>query len=127
MNPDVINFGSAVNTLALALAVFFLSKALVILMNFVNAAYRLGSDILYRRRQNRIEREREAATINAGEDAARLDYARDEEVLLTKNEKALINAGRIIDAIKEVRCRTGLGLKEAKDRVDAHRNQYPRR
>jgi hypothetical protein len=38
-------------------------------------------------------------------------------------EAALLRAGRKIDAIKSLRERTGLGLKEAKDAVDAVERQ----
>jgi outer membrane protein assembly factor BamB len=38
-------------------------------------------------------------------------------------EAALLRAGRKIEAIKSVRQRTGLGLKEAKDRIDALERQ----
>lgn len=39
--------------------------------------------------------------------------------------EALVAAGRIIEAIKLLREETGLGLKEAKDAVDAYRNGRP--
>jgi len=41
---------------------------------------------------------------------------------LTSTEIEYVNAGRIISAVKELRARTGLGLKESKDIVDAFRN-----
>jgi hypothetical protein len=37
----------------------------------------------------------------------------------------LLNEGRVIEAIKVVRKAEGLGLKDAKDRVDAHIAQDP--
>ncbi len=43
---------------------------------------------------------------------------------LTSAEKFTLNAGRKILAIKSVRERTGLGLKEAKDLCDAYVPQH---
>lgn len=43
---------------------------------------------------------------------------------LTATEKGLIMAGSPINAIKEVRSRTGLPLKAAKDLVDAFRSHH---
>lgn len=39
-------------------------------------------------------------------------------LLMTPDEKAMLASGDKIGAIKQVRWRTGLGLKEAKDLVD---------
>jgi hypothetical protein len=41
---------------------------------------------------------------------------------LTADEKALIEAGRVINAIKEFRARTGFSLREAKETCDAYRD-----
>jgi hypothetical protein len=38
--------------------------------------------------------------------------------LLSKEEKEMVLAGRTVDAIRRVRDRLGLGLKESKDRVE---------
>ena len=45
---------------------------------------------------------------------------------LTLNEISLIKHGKIIDAIKEVRVRLQLGLKEAKELVDKWRSALAR-
>lgn len=45
-------------------------------------------------------------------------YERDIYTKLTSKEKELASNGQRIAAIKEVRARTGFGLKEAKDLVD---------
>jgi hypothetical protein len=45
---------------------------------------------------------------------------------LSKTEVAFIKAGQPIQAIKAIRERTGLGLKEAKDKMDAWRDKHMR-
>jgi ribosomal protein L7/L12 len=46
---------------------------------------------------------------------------------LTEAERELVqNPNQYINAIKEVRTRTGLGLREAKDKVDAYREHLYR-
>ena len=40
--------------------------------------------------------------------------------------RALIHEGRKIDAIKKLREMRGLGLREAKEKVDAYASQYER-
>lgn len=42
--------------------------------------------------------------------------------MLNNGEKAFVAAGKVIDAIKAVRERTGKGLKEAKDLVISYRD-----
>lgn len=42
-------------------------------------------------------------------------------VELTEDEKAMVSNGDIIGTIKNVRARMGIGLKDAKDAVDAYR------
>jgi hypothetical protein len=42
---------------------------------------------------------------------------------LSEEEKAMIRSGKFIEAIKDCRCRTGLGLKEAKDLCDDWRSK----
>lgn len=50
-----------------------------------------------------------------------LRLKQDRDRALNDNEKALVAKHDIIGAIKAVRERTGLGLKDSKDRVDAYR------
>lgn len=42
---------------------------------------------------------------------------------LSHTERGLIRDGKFIEAIKDCRSRTGLGLKEAKDLCDAYREK----
>ena len=44
--------------------------------------------------------------------------------LLPPDVQALLDAGRTIDAIKQLRVVQGLGLKEAKDLIDAHQQGH---
>lgn len=44
--------------------------------------------------------------------------------LLPPDVQALLDAGRTIDAIKQLRVVQGLGLKEAKDLIDAHQHGH---
>lgn len=44
---------------------------------------------------------------------------------LTEDERSMASRGMLIDAIKSVRSRTNLGLKEAKDVVEAFRHKNP--
>jgi ribosomal protein L7/L12 len=48
-----------------------------------------------------------------------------ESAALDARVKALCQANRVIDAIKEVRAFMGIGLKEAKDYVDKIRGYQP--
>lgn len=43
---------------------------------------------------------------------------------LSREEHDLIGSGNFIKAIKEIRQRLGIGLKDAKDLADAHRDSY---
>lgn len=54
--------------------------------------------------------------------ADRLEQRKPAALLITPDEKSMIMTGNVIGAIKTVRNRTGLGLKEAKDLVDRERN-----
>lgn len=47
----------------------------------------------------------------------------DEHDGLLEDERALIRRGKIIEAIKDIRARTGFGLREAKDVVDRYRGK----
>lgn len=52
-----------------------------------------------------------------------LDAKKVQDLTLTNDEKNLVENNQKIMAIKTIRERTGLGLKEAKDLADAYQNQ----
>ena len=70
----------------------------------------------------RLERERDIATLGAQEAAAELDHFKlNVRQVSPAQIEALLNAcarGMKINAIKEVRALTGMGLKDAKDLVE---------
>lgn len=59
----------------------------------------------------------------AGNGLAAFDIGADRP--LPEEARAALEAGQVIEAIKRVRESTGMGLREAKERVDAHMARIP--
>jgi hypothetical protein len=67
----------------------------------------------------------EAVSFKIRDSVAELHFEESRDHGLTKSERDHVHNQKYIQAIKDVRARTGLGLREAKDVVDKYRQANP--